>query len=49
MADKWQLFVEQFITYEGYRMVLDGLQATIIIAVGGLLIGIVIGPLIAIA
>lgn len=48
MADKWQLFVEQFITYEGYRMVLDGLQATIIIAVGGLLIGIVIGTLIAI-
>ena len=47
MADKWQLFVEQFVTYGGYRTVLDGLYATIIIAVGGLLIGIVIGMLIA--
>lgn len=48
MADKWQLFVEQFVKYEGYRIVLDGLQATIIIAVCGLLLGIVIGTIIAI-
>ena len=48
MADKWQQFVEQFVTYGGYRTVLDGLYATIIIAVGGLLIGIVIGMLIAV-
>lgn len=48
MADKWQLFVEQFVAYGGYRTVLDGLYATIIIAVCGLLIGIVIGILIAV-
>ena len=44
----WDEFVRQFITNEGYKEVLDGLLATVEIAVGGLLIGIVIGTLIGI-
>ena len=44
----WDEFVKQFITYEGYKDVLQGLLYTIEIAVGGLLIGIVIGTLIGI-
>lgn len=44
----WKEFVRQFITNEGYKEVLDGLLATVEIAVGGLLIGIVIGTLIGI-
>ncbi len=48
MAAKWQVFTKQFIDYGGYRTVLDGLQNTLIIAVCGLLIGIVIGTLLAI-
>ena len=39
----WQIFLEQ----GGYNRVLEGLQNTLIIAVSGLLIGIVIGTLIA--
>ena len=41
-------FIKQFITNKGYRSVLDGLVKTVEIAVLGLLIGIVIGTLIAI-
>lgn len=44
----WNLFYKQFITYEGYRSVLDGLLATVEIAVFGLIIGILIGTLIAV-
>ena len=44
----WNEFVKQFITLKGYENVLKGLWATIQIAVIGLLIGIVIGTLIAI-
>ena len=40
-------FYEQFITKEGYISVLEGLGRTIIIAVLGLIIGIVVGTLIA--
>ena len=43
----WDLFYQQFITYGAYREVLEGLLATVEIAVFGLLIGIVIGTLIA--
>lgn len=39
----WRIFIEQ----GGYNRVLEGLQNTLIIAVSGLLIGIVIGTLIA--
>lgn len=41
-------FTKQFITNKGYESVLDGLVATIEIAVFGLLIGIVIGTVIGI-
>ena len=44
----WQEFVKQFITRKGYINVLNGLEVTIQIAVIGLLIGIVVGTLIAI-
>lgn len=43
----WEIFVKYFITYNGYKVVLSGLRATVLIAVLGLLIGIVIGTLIA--
>ena len=44
----WQEFVKQFITRKGYENVLKGLGITVEIAVLGLLIGIVIGTLIAV-
>ena len=45
---KWEEFYKQFITYGGYKTVLKGLSATLQIAVFGLIIGIIIGTLIAI-
>lgn len=48
MQDKWNLFIKEFIEYGGYLMVLDGLRVTVLIAVCGLLIGILIGTIIAI-
>ena len=48
MQDKWNLFIKEFIEYGGYQMVLDGLRVTVLIAVCGLLIGILIGTIIAI-
>lgn len=44
----WDAFYEQFITYGGYQNVLLGLRNTLIIAIAGLAIGIVIGTLVAI-
>lgn len=44
----WQEFVKQFITRKGYINVVKGLGITVEIAVFGLLIGIVIGTLIAV-
>ncbi|MFA5449147.1 MAG: amino acid ABC transporter permease [Clostridia bacterium] len=43
----WEIFVREFITYDGYKTVISGLRATILIAVLGLLIGIAIGTLLA--
>ncbi len=45
---EWEKFVDQFITRGGYKRVLGGLLSTIEIAVFGLIIGIVIGTLIAV-
>ena len=45
---KWNVFYKAFITNEGYIDVLIGLRNTIIIAVAGLVLGIIIGTLIAI-
>ena len=44
----WNEFIKQFITLRGYESVLKGLWATLQIAIIGLLIGIVIGTLIAV-
>ena len=44
----WNEFVKQFVTLHGYENILKGLWATMQIAVLGLLIGIVIGTLLAI-
>ena len=44
----WNLFYRQFITYGGYRSVLNGLLTTVEIAVFGLVIGILIGTVIAV-
>ena len=41
-------FIEFFVEYEGYKTVIEGLENTLKIAICGLLIGIVIGTLIAI-
>lgn len=48
ISEMWQEFIKQFITRKGYENVLKGLGITVEIAVFGLLIGIVIGTLIAI-
>ena len=47
-SEVWQEFVKQFITRKGYENVLKGLGITVEIAVLGLMIGIVIGTMIAI-
>lgn len=44
---KIDVFLESLIEYEGYKKVLEGLQNTLIIAIMGLLIGTLIGILIA--
>ena len=43
----WESFYEQFILYKGYVTVLTGLRNTLIIALAGLVIGIVIGTIVA--
>lgn len=47
-SSEWDLFYNKFITYKGYKVALKGLATTMQIAVLGLLIGIVIGTLIAV-
>lgn len=46
-TQKIEKFIEIFIDYKGYVKVLEGLQNTLVIAVLGLLIGIIIGTAIA--
>ena len=43
----WNAFYDQFITKGGYRNVLEGLRNTLIIAILGLIIGIILGTLVA--
>ena len=48
-SQKIDTFKEYFIEYDGYKTVLEGLKNTLLIAVSGLLIGILIGTVIATA
>ena len=45
--ERIQLFLKYFVDYGGYKTVLTGLLNTVIIAYGGLVIGIVIGSIVA--
>ncbi len=45
---KFEIFIREFIEREGYKTLLEGLKNTVLIAVFGLLIGLVIGSLIAV-
>jgi polar amino acid transport system permease protein len=47
MGSKWDKFVESFITNEGYTLVLEGLSATLRIALFGFAIGLILGIIIA--
>lgn len=44
----WEVFRNEFITNKGYTRVLNGLENTLIIAIVGLILGIVIGTLLAV-
>ena len=44
----WDIFIRQFIEKEGYTLVLQGLGTTLIIAVAGLAIGLIIDSILAI-
>lgn len=46
-VNKLEVFFRYFIDYENYKVVLTGLRNTLVIAVCGLLIGIVIGSIVA--
>lgn len=48
-GNKWNKFIEIFIEQNGYVKVVEGLQNTLLIAITGLIVGIVIGTLIATA
>ena len=47
-SKKIDKFIEIFIEYEGYVKVIEGLKNTLLIAVAGLIIGILIGTIIAV-
>lgn len=44
----WQIFVRQFVTLSGYKLVLEGLFNTLVIAIFGLLLGFLLGSLVAV-
>lgn len=44
----WQIFVREFIDKEGYKLVLQGFEATLQIALFGLIIGLVLGSVLAV-
>lgn len=45
---KWDIFYRQFVEKDGYKIFLQGLEKTVLIAVFGLIIGLIIGSLLAI-
>ena len=48
MVDKIEIFYNQFILKDGYKLVLEGLGVTIILSICALFIGLIVGPLVAI-
>ena len=44
----WEEFVDQVFKFGGYEMILEGLRNTLIIAIGGFILGLVIGCVIAV-
>lgn len=44
----WDIFVRQFVTLDGYKIVLEGLLNTVIIAVFGLILGFILGSIFAV-
>ncbi|MDE6886850.1 MAG: amino acid ABC transporter permease [Helicobacteraceae bacterium] len=48
MSNKFEIFYNQFILKDGYKLVLEGLGTTIILSVLALAIGLIIGTLVAI-
>lgn len=48
-AQKYDLFYHQFITNGGYKLILEGLGTTLLLAIAALVIGVIVGTLVAIA
>lgn len=49
LLQKYELFYHQFITREGYKLVLEGLGTTLLLSIVALIMGVVIGTLVAIS
>ncbi|TLD93945.1 amino acid ABC transporter permease [Helicobacter magdeburgensis] len=49
LTQKYELFYHQFITNGGYKLILEGLGTTLLLAIAALIIGVIIGTLAAIA
>lgn len=48
-TQKYDLFYHQFITNGGYKLILEGLGTTLLLAIAALVIGVIVGTLVAIA
>ncbi|RDU57392.1 amino acid ABC transporter permease [Helicobacter sp. MIT 99-5507] len=48
MVDKIEIFYNQFILKDGYKLVLEGLGVTIVLSICALFIGLIVGTLVAI-
>lgn len=49
LAQKYDLFYHQFITNGGYKLILEGLGTTLLLAIAALIIGVIVGTLVAVA
>lgn len=49
LTQKYELFYHQFITNGGYKLILEGLGTTLLLAIAALIIGVIVGTLVAIA